>query len=89
MSLWEKWEKEEKRKRGIRVDPDIKVHDEYKKPNLQKQLAIVAAVILGCLLFLFAFVVVESAYTGRRWSDSAVIRLLMNRQRQREAMSRN
>lgn len=88
MSLWDKWEQEKRRKEGLEPEAVVEVRDTYHKPNVPKQILIVVAAVVFFILLLLTSVIIESAYTGRRWSDSAVIRLLIDRQHQREEMSR-
>ena len=88
MSLWEKWENEKRKAQGLEVKRDVEIRDSYKKPDLKRQLAIVGAVILGCLAIAVASVIFESSYMGRRWSDTFLIRLITQRYQQREEIYR-
>lgn len=87
MSLWDKWEKEKRRKMGLPVEKDVVIRDSHVKPKLQNQLMIVAAVIAGCLGLIMLSVFIESAYTGKRWSETFIVRLFAEKNAQREGMT--
>ena len=87
MSLWEKWERDKRRAQGLEVKSDVQIQSSYRKPNLRRQIAIVAAVLLGCLAIAFVSILVEASM-GRKWSDTLVVRLLIQRQLQREEIAR-
>ena len=88
MSLWDKWEKEKKRKLGIEVEDssDVEIHNSYVKPNIKRQFVIIAATIAICFGLVFAAMVFEAMYSGRRWSETYVVRLLVETHQRRENM---
>lgn len=87
LSLWEKWERDKQRAQGLEVKSDVQIQSSYRKPNLRRQIAIVAAVLLGCLAIAFVSILVEASM-GRKWSDTLVVRLLIQRQLQREEIAK-
>jgi hypothetical protein len=91
MSLWEKWEREKLEKQGIKVERprDVEIHETHPKSDIRKQLYIVGAVVIGSLLLVHAAIVFETLYTGRRWSETYIVRLFATREEQREALSNN
>ena len=91
MSLWEKWEREKLEKQGIKVDrpSDVEIHETHPKSNIRRQIYVVAGIAVGCLLLVYAAIISEVLYTGRRWSDSYIVRLFAAQEAQREAISNN
>ena len=87
VSLWEKWERDKRRAQGLEVKSDVQIQSSYRKLNLRRQIAIVAAVLLGCLAIAFVSILVEASM-GRKWSDTLVVRLLIQRQLQREEIAK-
>jgi hypothetical protein len=90
MSLWEKWEREKLEKQGIKVeyDKDVKIYDTHPQRSLRKQICVVAGVFFACLLLVHMALVFEALYTGRRWSDTYIVRLFAAREAERESASR-
>ncbi|NLL36431.1 MAG: hypothetical protein GX256_02775 [Fretibacterium sp.] len=90
MSLWEKWEREKLAKQGIHVEVprDVEIHETYSKPNLRKQVRIVLLTLALCLVLVALAVFFEAFYTGKRWSETYFVRLLVSKEQQREDISR-
>jgi hypothetical protein len=84
MSLWEKWEKEKLKKEGIEVDRDLDIQPIHPKANVRTQMWIVAGTTLVCLATVYAAMVMEALYSGRRWSETYIVRLFAERAEQRE-----
>jgi hypothetical protein len=90
MSLWEKWEREELKKQGIKVEEprNVTVRPMRIKTDYRKQAWIVAGAFFACL----AVVAVSLALgnlLGWKWSDTYIARLFVNKQLHREAISNN
>lgn len=83
MSLWDKWENDKRRAQGLPAKHDVEYHDSHLKHNFKRDILIllVALVVLGAIAA--GSIVVESAVTGKKWSDTAVIQLLASRGKQR------
>lgn len=86
MSLWEKWEREKLRRQGLDIrDPDkVDIQPEYKKPDIQNQIVIVLTTLVLCVLLIFVATFVETVYTGRKWSETFIVRLFVEKEQQRE-----
>jgi hypothetical protein len=91
MSLWKKWEREKLEKQGIAVeyDRDVEIHEIHPKRNMRRQVCVVIGVVLVCLLLVHTALVFEALYSGRRWSDTYIVRLFAAREEQRMEMSEN
>ena len=90
MSLWEKWEREKLKEMGMEAERrggDVKIYDTRTKPNVLRQVWIVMITVAACLALVYAAMVVEALATGRRWSDTYVVRLLVERNAQRMRMA--
>lgn len=89
MSLWDKWEREKLRKKGFRVQEpkDVEIHESYTKPDIRKQVSIVLATLIGCLLLVLMVMLAETLYTGKSWSDTYIVRLFATMQRTRERLA--
>ena len=86
MSLWDKWEREKLEKQGLHYNSpeDVEIHPTHTKPNIRKQLWIVLGALVACVAVVFAALALESLFTGRRWADTYIVRLFVERQQQRE-----
>jgi uncharacterized membrane protein YvbJ len=86
MSLWEKWEREKLEKQGIQVErrKDVEIFDMRPKRNIRKQILVVFGVTAVCLVLVYAAMLFEAIYSGRRWSDTYIIRFIAARSAQRE-----
>jgi hypothetical protein len=91
MSLWDKWEREKLEKQGIKVERprDVEIHATHPKSNIRKQVYVVVGIAAACILLVHAAIVFEALYTGRRWSDTYIVRLFAAREAARETMSDN
>jgi hypothetical protein len=94
MSLWEKWEREKLEKQGVKVEHHsdvkiVKIHETPPKSYFRKQMYVVAGVLVTCLVLVHMAIVFEALYSGRRWSETYIVRLFVAKQEQREAMSNN
>ena len=77
MSLWEKWEREKLEKQGIKVErkSDVEIRDIRPKPNLRKQVLVVAGGILACFVVVYCALLLNNMYSGH-WSDLYIIRII-------------
>ncbi|MDR1649203.1 MAG: hypothetical protein LBR71_02990 [Synergistaceae bacterium] len=91
MSLWEKWEREKLEKQGIKLEPvrDVEIHATHPKSNIRRQICMAVGVAFVCLLLVHMAMVFEALYSGRRWSDTYIVRLFAAKEAQREAISDN
>jgi hypothetical protein len=91
MSLWDKWEREKLEKQGIKVEHprDVEIHAIHPKNNIRRQICLAAGVAFICILLVHAAIAFEVLYTGRRWSETYIVRLFAAREAEREAMSEN
>jgi hypothetical protein len=91
MSLWEKWEREKLEKQGIKLEPvrDVEIHATHPKNNIRRQLYVVIGVVFICILLVHMSIAFEVFYSGRRWSDTYIVRLFAAKEEQREAISNN
>ena len=91
MSLWEKWEREKLEKQGVKVEypRDVDIHETHPKSDIRKQIYVVAGITLACFLLVYAAIVFEALYSGRRWSDTYIVRLFATKEAQRETLSNN
>jgi hypothetical protein len=89
MSLWEKWERESLEKQGIKVKhhSDVDIQDTRIKADWHKQTWIVVGTIAACLFVVYAAMVFEALFEGRRWSDTYIVHLFAEREAQREDIS--
>ena len=89
MSLWEKWEREALEKQGIKVEhrSDVEIHDARVKLDWRKQVWVIAGAVVACLVIVYAALIVEAVFNGRRWSDTYIVHLIAERHAQRAAMS--
>ena len=90
MSLWDKWEKEKLKEQGIRVgrrDDDVKIYDTRPKADIRSQVWIVLGAAAACLALVYAVMVMEALSSGRRWSDTYIVRLFAERNAQRVSIS--
>ncbi|MDR1377268.1 MAG: hypothetical protein LBJ22_07125 [Synergistaceae bacterium] len=91
MSLWEKWEREELEKQGIKVERpvDVEIHDMRPKSDIRKQALIVLGAIGACCVIVYAAMILEALYNGRRWSETYIVRFLAEKEIQRQSMPNN
>jgi hypothetical protein len=89
MSLWEKWEREKLEKQGIKVERprDVDIHPTHPKSNIRKQVYLVAVVAVACIVLVHVAIAFEALYSGRRWSETYIVRLFSAREADREAVS--
>lgn len=91
MSLWEKWEREKLEKQGIKVEhhSDVEIHETHPKANIRKQIWIVTGTVFACLLLVYVALTLEALYSGRRWSDTYIVRLFAEKEIQRQTTTGN
>ncbi|MDR2175627.1 MAG: hypothetical protein LBO82_06785 [Synergistaceae bacterium] len=91
VSLWEKWEREKQEEQGIKQEHprDVEIYETHPKTNIRRQLYVVVGVVFVCLLLVHVAIVFEALYSGRRWSDTYIVRLFAAREADREAISSN
>jgi hypothetical protein len=88
MSLWEKWEREKLEKQGIKVERprDVEIHEMRSKSDIRKQTLIVLGTIAACLVMVYFAMILEALYNGRRWSETYIVRFLVEKEIQRQSM---
>ena len=91
MSLWEKWEKEKLEKMGVKVErrSDVIIHDTRQKTDLHKQALIVLGALAACFLMVYLAITFDALSTGRRWSETYIVRFFVERNAQRIAKAEN
>lgn len=91
MSLWDKWEREKLEKQGIRAErhSDVEIRPTREKKDFRKQVWVVVGAFFGCLVVVYLALTLEAVFNGRRWSDTYIVRLLAEREAQRQAISGN
>ncbi|MDR1977744.1 MAG: hypothetical protein LBQ42_03315 [Synergistaceae bacterium] len=91
MSLWEKWEREKLEKQGIKVErhSDVEIYEMRSKVDIRKQVWIVLGTIVACCVAVYAALVLEALYNGRRWSETYIVYLFAEKEMQRQSISNN
>ena len=89
MSLWEKWEREKLEKQGIEAGNkhDVIIRKMHIKSQLGRQIWIVIGAFFACLLVVYVALTLEAVFNGRRWSDTYIVRLFVERAEQRSSIS--
>jgi type II secretory pathway component PulM len=90
MSLWEKWEREKLEAQGVKIKrpKDVIVRDAPVKKSPREQAMIIGIWVVFCLVVVYAALTTEAVYSGRRWSETYIVRLFVERAAAREEESR-
>ena len=86
MSLWEKWEREKLEKMGIKVERKdiIRIPEMRHKQNRFNQMCAILGALVICLSLALAAVTI---FSGSRWSDTYIVRLIIERNELRHRQS--